>query len=331
MSIIPYTGTLEIDGNLVEWETTFDQSVKFKCTNCGYCCDSTNVILGFEDIHNIPEELQELRDDGFTYIKGTDHAACPFLTKNTLCSIYEKRPYVCREYPFKVTFVSKNKAFIDLIHSCESIVKEDYLPENEIDFSYLVRKSYYKQLLSEKPELSKELLAEAEIIHILGQPYNWEEIKARLFALLMKTGFSKPYKTMDLFTNKFYFIAAKGSSVTAAHKEIPLAQLQDKMLTGEAKQLMHRYIAMLFTRKLTQVDFAAALHILNEQNSMSSKELQRRAINRIYLTMLFFLNIIAEKNSHNTITSQDVKEAIFLLDATFLAPMEGIIAPLLNV
>ena len=85
---------------------------------------------------------------------------------------------------------------------------------------------------------------------------------------------------------------------------------------------------MLFTRKLTQLDFAAAKQALN--SSISDKELQKRAINRLYLTMLFFLNIIAEKNSHNTITSQDVKEAIFLLDATFLTPMEGIIEPLIN-
>ena len=164
--IQPYKGSLEIDGNLVEWETTFDQSIKFKCTNCGYCCDSSNVILSFEDIPNIPVEFQELRDDGKVYIKGTDHARCPFLTTNTLCSIYEKRPYVCREYPFKVSFVSKNKAYIDLIHACESIVKEDYLPDNEIDFSFLVRKSYYKQLLSEKPSLDFSFLSDEEIKQI---------------------------------------------------------------------------------------------------------------------------------------------------------------------
>lgn len=329
MPVNPYKGTLEIDGNLIEWETTFDQSVKFKCTNCGYCCDSTNVILGFEDIHNIPEDLQELRDDGFTYIKGTDHAACPFLSKDNLCNIYEKRPYVCREYPFKVTFVSKNKAYIDLIHSCESIVKEDYLPENEVDFTYLVRKSYYRQLLTEKTEVDVAFLSQKEIMEVISQPYNWDELKQKLFSLL-KASSGKPYKAMDLDTNKFYFIRANSSLISVAHKNISVDVLPDKKCTEEAKELMQNYIAMLFSRKLTQADFKAAILSLESNGKhIKAEELQKRAISRLNLTMRFFLNIIAEKNSHNSIKSQDVKEAIFLLDATFLTPMDGIIAPLL--
>ncbi len=326
-NIQPYKGTVEIDGTLVDWETTFDQKVKFRCTNCGYCCEATNVVLGFEDIQNIPPEFQELRDNGFVYIKDTDQASCPFLSSDKLCNVYEKRPYVCREYPFKVSFISKNKAFIDLIHSCESIVKEDYLPENEIDFSYLVRKSYYKQLLSEKPALNISFLSDQEIKQLLKEPYDWNELKQKLFPLLKETS-AKPYKTMDLYTDKFYLITAEGDVIKAAHKEINKELLSNKTLTEEAHFMLYSYISMLFTRKLTQLDFAAAKQALN--SSISDKELQKRAINRLYLTMLFFLNIIAEKNSHNTITSQDVKEAIFLLDATFLTPMEGIIEPLIN-
>jgi len=329
-NIQPYKGTLEIDGNLVEWETTFDQKVKFKCTNCGYCCDSSNVMLSFEDMPNIPVEFQELRDDEKTYIKDTAHSRCPFLTKDTLCNIYEKRPYVCREYPFKVTFVSNNKAYIDLIHACESIVKEDYLPDNEVDFSFLVRKSYYKQLLAEKPSLNFNFLSDEEIKQILSEPYDWEELKHKLFLLLTQTS-QKPYKTMDLYTNKFYFIIAKGNKIIAGDKEIDVNALNNKLLTDEAKFMLYSYISMLFTRKLTQLDFANTIQTLNEHSiKLTDKELQKRAINRLYLTMLFFLNIIAEKNSHNSITSLDVKEAIFLLDTTFLAPMEGIIAPLIK-
>ena len=328
--IQPYKGTLEIDGNHVEWETTFDQSVKFKCTNCGYCCDSSNVILSFEDFPNIPVEFQELREDSKTYIKGTDHSRCPFLSQDNLCNIYEKRPYVCREYPFKVTFVSNNKAYIDLIHACESIVKEDYLPDNEVDFSFLVRKSYYKQLLAEKPSLNFDFLSDEEIKRILSEPCDWQELKHKLFELLKQTS-QKPYKTMDLYTNKFYFIIAKGNNIIASDKEIDINTLNNKLLTDESKFMLYSYISMLFTRKLTQLDFANSMQTLNEHSiKLSDKELQKRAINRLYLTMLFFLNIIAEKNAHNSITSLDVKEAIFLLDTTFLAPMEGIIGPLLK-
>ncbi len=328
--IQPYKGSLEIDGNLVEWETTFDQKVKFKCTNCGYCCESSNVVLSFEDMQNIPSAFQELRDDEKTYIRDTDHSTCPFLTKDTLCSIYEKRPYVCREYPFKVSFVSKNKVYIDLIHACESIIKEDYLPDNEVDFSFLVRKSYYKQLLAEKPNLNFTFLTDEEIKQTLSEPYDWNELKIKLFNLLKQTS-GNPYKTMGIYTNKFYIITARDNKIIASDKEIDINTLSNKLFTEEAMFMLYTYISMLFTRKLTQIDFANAVCALKEHSvKISDKDIQKRAINRLYLTMLFFLNIIAEKNNHNTITSLDVKEAIFLLDTTFLAPMEGIIKPFLN-
>jgi len=71
------------------------------CAGCASCC--IDITPSIEDLVMLQEyELEEILDFEkndlfFRNVNGQ----CLFL-KGTLCSIYDKRPYICKPYPFKV-------------------------------------------------------------------------------------------------------------------------------------------------------------------------------------------------------------------------------------
>ena len=46
----PYKGTVDINGKIINWQTTFDQSIKFKCIRCGLSCIGADVQLTEKEI-----------------------------------------------------------------------------------------------------------------------------------------------------------------------------------------------------------------------------------------------------------------------------------------
>jgi len=77
---------------------------KFKCTNCGECCQ-LEVFLTNADIERIERgegtgaSTLEASGKRSTLAAHEDRAACRYLNGN-LCSIYGFRPLQCRLYPF---------------------------------------------------------------------------------------------------------------------------------------------------------------------------------------------------------------------------------------
>ena len=74
------------------------------CTSCpARCCRTAG--LGYKYLYLQPGEARmplfrnvaKLRTDGL-YVIRYENGACPFLGKNNRCTIYERRPEVCREY-----------------------------------------------------------------------------------------------------------------------------------------------------------------------------------------------------------------------------------------
>jgi Fe-S-cluster containining protein len=77
------------------------------CTTCGNCCREMGVAVDADDIERLarrvgisPEEFEERHvavdnDYGEKFMPETP---CPFLGGN-LCTVYEDRPTVCREFP----------------------------------------------------------------------------------------------------------------------------------------------------------------------------------------------------------------------------------------
>jgi Fe-S-cluster containining protein len=78
------------------------------CTRCANCCKTADINFTREDIGRIAERLNVTFDEFVdTYLEPSEEAGsfkarckpCPFLSDDNLCTIYDIRPTVCREYP----------------------------------------------------------------------------------------------------------------------------------------------------------------------------------------------------------------------------------------
>lgn len=86
---------------------------KVKCSNCGWCCVSCNVLLSENDIIRLCKHIR--CDFGQFYEKYMDKETianylsfpCPFLdmNKEKKCAIYDVRPEVCKHFPFNASLL----------------------------------------------------------------------------------------------------------------------------------------------------------------------------------------------------------------------------------
>ncbi len=98
---------------------TFINPKTFECTKCGECCRPI-VKVCKEEISQIEkagikkEEFTDFDKDINSYVLKQNKGVCMFLKRDVnekgdlvfVCSIYDKRPDVCRKYPF---FTGKEK------------------------------------------------------------------------------------------------------------------------------------------------------------------------------------------------------------------------------
>lgn len=67
------------------------------CAACKGACCYLLVPLIEEDLSHVPEELREQNEAGQWFMKRQKTGACVAL-KDGLCTIYENRPKVCRDF-----------------------------------------------------------------------------------------------------------------------------------------------------------------------------------------------------------------------------------------
>jgi uncharacterized protein len=79
------------------------------CTKCANCCRTLRPVLSEEDIERIAGHLGMERDQFIaTYLERDEKrdlyrmkmTPCPFLGKDSKCTIYDVRPAKCQGYPF---------------------------------------------------------------------------------------------------------------------------------------------------------------------------------------------------------------------------------------
>lgn len=107
---------------------------RFKCVQCGKCCYPAALSLTEADHRVISQEhdavaIVENPDPPFTHAlmcKGK----CPFLTQDTLCRIWEKRPAVCASFPLTFTFTPEGEMYVNYI-ACEGQDAEGGEPVDE--------------------------------------------------------------------------------------------------------------------------------------------------------------------------------------------------------
>lgn len=84
-----------------------DEFSRTDCLNCANCCKTTGPLFTQKDIERIAKHFK-MKPGEFidTYLRMDEdndfvlqQVPCPFLGADNYCSIYEKRPKACREYP----------------------------------------------------------------------------------------------------------------------------------------------------------------------------------------------------------------------------------------
>ncbi|HKJ49597.1 MAG TPA: YkgJ family cysteine cluster protein [Christiangramia sp.] len=95
----------DLDSIMVELHE--DEFSRTDCLTCANCCKTTGPLFTQKDIERIAKHFR-MKPGEFidTYLRLDEEndfvlqqVPCPFLGADNYCSIYEKRPKACREYP----------------------------------------------------------------------------------------------------------------------------------------------------------------------------------------------------------------------------------------
>lgn len=75
-----------------------EEGAPVSCASCEACCCRLEVLLMGDD--DVPQALTREDAWGATVMRRLEDGWCAALDRNTMqCSIYERRPFLCREYP----------------------------------------------------------------------------------------------------------------------------------------------------------------------------------------------------------------------------------------
>jgi len=78
-------------------ETTPPPNTEVSCSNCKACCCRLEVLLITDT--GVPEHFIELDQWGGQTMERLEDGWCAALDRNTMkCTIYDNRPWVCREF-----------------------------------------------------------------------------------------------------------------------------------------------------------------------------------------------------------------------------------------
>jgi Fe-S-cluster containining protein len=119
----------------------YPRHVRFVCEKCAKCCGDTKervrlILLLKIEAERISQRTAKGIGEFAEKIKGfepylfrmkkTDEGKCVFL-KDNLCTIYERRPLICRFYPFQLKNVGNDKHVFTYTRECPSIGKGPWL------------------------------------------------------------------------------------------------------------------------------------------------------------------------------------------------------------
>lgn len=109
-----------------------ENGLRFECTGCGDCCRKPGpVFFPGEELHQAatalgltPSEFKRRyrvrRVDGVTAIDPGE-VACPFLSNEGRCNIYDARPTQCRTFPFWPEVALRKRSWDKAARDCEGM------------------------------------------------------------------------------------------------------------------------------------------------------------------------------------------------------------------
>jgi len=81
------------------WRMKKSSTTKITCATCQALCCRLEVRLIDDSDDQVPTRYTQKRDNLYMVMKQGKDGWCEAVDRTTmLCSIYEKRPYLCREY-----------------------------------------------------------------------------------------------------------------------------------------------------------------------------------------------------------------------------------------
>lgn len=140
---------------------SFGKDLRFSCTRCGACCNHIGVGVGLrdKDLARLDDRVQKeiVRHPVFSeVIQSSTDGVCSALSGSVDCTIYSRRPMVCRLYPFYFSIGGDGSIQVSVDH-CPGVNQAG----DAIDQAYISQQIH--PLLIEDPEfilkLKKEVLA----------------------------------------------------------------------------------------------------------------------------------------------------------------------------
>jgi len=101
-----------------------------RCSNCGKCCEKTEMELSSKDIKRLVEagyRLEEfaVMDDDVTRLRNVDGCCYFYSLADKKCRVYRKRPLGCYLYP--VVYLANEGAMVDKLCPMGHTISEQEL------------------------------------------------------------------------------------------------------------------------------------------------------------------------------------------------------------
>lgn len=317
-----YFGEITFKGKKVKWVSTFPKSLKFTCNKCTSCCCNNRVEVCSKELKNFhKKDLRKIND--FYFLKLSPNGKCIFLNGEN-CKIYEKRPTVCSEYPFKPIII-RNTVYIDVLYTCpqvllgrnsEEINLDNIVKKNlsqigdsfEFNFNYSHLIKYWK----------KEVQDCKGDLFIYNTNDNWQDSMSKIINMIKKKKIT--FYGVDISKNSRFSLKINKDfvSYTSDNSLIvkPLNFLSKKDKTIEASSAIVSYLLKIWDRKSSQVD----LFCFSKNNLIPEDKSFKESCIRITMLLELMAHLIALKNDHQIIEYADVIEAITSIDEYVFLP-----------
>lgn len=160
------------------------------------------------------------------------------------------------------------------------------------------------------------------IITYKSQKFSHDEFYNKLYLMNLQKE-PRPYNSINWDTNTPYYIKILENKLNIydenQSKEIDINKIRIKNLSNDAKALLINYFLKIWDRQTLWQFFCISFYVAKKENpKLSSLDAQIEIMKKKMLFFQFLMDIVSEKNMHENIEANDVKEALMMMDLLFM-------------